>query len=107
MSINDYEIIQHLREEEKYVLLKAKRKKDGLFYLIKNFYFQKLNKNEKEKAFNESKILSILKHPNIIELKELIFNTFQNTLNIVMDFPANSNLKNKIQKVIGFGVRVE
>ena len=100
MSIKEYEIIQHLREEEKYVLLKAKRKKDGLFYLIKNFYFQKLNKNEKEKAFNESKILSILKHPNIIEFKELIFNTFQNTLNIVMDFPANSNLKNKIQKVI-------
>ena len=100
MSIKDYEIIQHLREEENYALLKAKRKKDGLLYLIKYFYFQKLNKNEKEKAFNESKILSILKHPNIIEIKELIFNKFQNTLNIVMDFPSNSNLKNKIQKVI-------
>ena len=100
MSIKDYEIIQHLREEENYALLKAKRKKDGLLYLIKYFYFQKLNENEKEKAFNESKILSILKHPNIIEIKELIFNKFQNTLNIVMDFPSNSNLKNKIQKVI-------
>ena len=100
MSLKDYEIIQCLRDKEKYLLLKVKRKIDGLFFLIKHVNFKFLNKKERENAFNETKLLSMLKHPNIIELKQSNFNNFKNTLNLVLDFGTIINLKNKIEYAI-------
>ena len=100
MSIKDFQDIHCIRKQKKYVLLMARKKNDGLYYLIKFFNFQNLNKNERENALNESKILTILKHPNIIELKKAIFNNFENTFIIAMDFPNNVSLYNKIQFTI-------
>ena len=94
--MNEFKIVNFLRNGEKYLLLKVKSKVDGFYYLLKHINFQILNEEEKENAFNESKILFILKHPNIIELKEIFFNKSKN-LNLVMDFPSNDNLKDKIQ----------
>ena len=100
MSIKDFQEIHCIRKQKKYVLLIAKKKTDGLHYLIKFFNFQNLNKTERENAFNESKILTILEHPNIIELKQTIFNNFENIFIIAMDFPNNVSLNNKIQFAI-------
>ena len=100
MSIKDFQEIHCIRKQKKYVLLIAKKKTDGLYYLIKFFNFQNLNKTERENAFNESKILTILEHPNIIELKQAIFNNFENIFIIAMDFPNNVSLNNKIQFAI-------
>jgi serine/threonine protein kinase len=92
--------VNFLRNGEKYLLLKVKNKVDGFYYLLKHINFQILNEEEKENAFNESKILSILKHPNIIELKKEIFNNLENAFIIVMDFQNNVILNNKIQFAI-------
>ena len=97
MSLNEFEIMNFLRNGEKCLLLKVKRKVDNIYYLLKHFNFQILNEKEKENAFNESKILSILKHPNIIELKKAFFNELKNSFNLIMDFPSNDSLKDKIQ----------
>ena len=100
MSLKDFEIIQCLRNEQKGSLLKIKGKKNDLYYLLKIVNLNSLSKIEKQNSFNEPKILSTLKHPNIIEYKQSFFDKLTNTLNLVMDFPTNGNLSKKISFAI-------
>ena len=100
MSLKDFEIIQCLTKEQKGSLLKIKGKKNDLYYLLKIVNLNSLSKIEKQNSFNEPKILSTLKHPNIIEYKQSFFDKLTNTLNLVMDFPTNGNLSKKISFAI-------
>ena len=67
MSLNNFEIVKYLNNEENASIIKVKRKKDGQFYILKNLKFKFLDKKLKEKALNEIKLLSSLNHPNIIQ----------------------------------------
>ena len=96
MSINNFEILDYLENDKNISKIKVKRKTDGLIYLLKRIDFKSLNKVDKLSSINEIRILSKLKHPNIIELKESFFDKISNTLNIITDFPDNGNLSNKI-----------
>ena len=107
MSLNDFEIIQNIGNEEKSSIFKVKRKKDGLFYSLKNIKFQTLEKNEKENAINEIKLLSTLKHPNIIEFRKAFFDKPSNSLNLIFEFPNNGNLLNKINYAIKNNMHME
>ena len=106
MSLNDFDIINNLAFEEKYAILKVKRKKDGLIYLIKNVNFILLDKEGKQNAINEIKILSSLHHPNIIEFKEAFYDEPSNSLNLVLEFP-NNNLRHKIDYAFKNEMRME
>ena len=96
MSINNFEILDYLENDKNISKIKVKKKTDGLIYLLKRIDFKSLNKVDKLSSINEIRILSKLKHPNIIELKESFFDKISNTLNIITDFPDNGNLSNKI-----------
>ena len=85
MSFKDFEIVQYLGKEEGNCIFKVKKKKDGLLYLLKNFNLTLLDKKHQQNAINETKILSLLKHPNIIEYKESFYDKPSNTLNLVMN----------------------
>ena len=107
MSLNDFEILQKIGHEEKSSLLKVKRKKDGLIYLLKTVTFQSLDKSEKQSAINEIKIVSSLSHPNINQFKEAFFDKLSKSLNIIFEFPQNGNLSNKINYAIKNGMYME
>lgn len=97
MSLNEFELIQDLGKEDNISLSKVKRKKDNLIFLLKHFELR--DDNEKRNAINEIKILSNLNHPNIIEFRQSFFDKPSNSLNMLMEFPNNGNLSNKIQFV--------
>ena len=107
MSLNDFEILQKIGTEEKSSILKVKRKKDGLIYILKTVMFQALDKSEKQNAINEIKIVSSLSHPNINEFKEAFYDKFSKSLNIIFEFPHNGNLSNKINYAIKNGMYME
>jgi len=100
MSLNDFEILQKLGNEEKSSIFNVKRKKDGLIYFLKTVQSQSLDKSEKRSIINEIKTVSSLSHPNIIEFKEAFFDKFSKSLNIIFEFPHNGNLSNKINFAI-------
>jgi len=100
MSLNDFEILQKLGNEEKSSIFKVKRKKDGQFYILKTVQSQSLDKSEKKNVINEIKTVSSLSHANIIEFKEAFFDKFSKSLNIIFEFPHNGNLSNKINYAI-------
>jgi len=89
MSLNDFEILQKLGNEEKSSIFNVKRKKDGLIYFLKTVQSQSLDKSEKRSIINEIKTVSSLSHPNIIEFKEAFFDKFSKSLNIIFEFPQN------------------
>lgn len=107
MSLNDFEILQKLGNEEKSSILKVKRKKDGLIYILKTVLFQKLDKSEKQSAINEIKVVSSLSHPNISGFKEAFFDKNSKSLNLIFEFPHNGNLSNKINYAIKNGMYME
>ena len=107
MSLNDFEILQKIGYQEKSSLLKVKRKKDGLIYLLKTVAFQSLDKSEKHSAINEIKVVSSLSHPNINQFKEAFFDKLSKSLNIIFEFPQNGNLSNKINYAIKNGMYME
>ena len=107
MSLNDFEIIKQLDNEGNTSIIKVKRKKDGIFYLLKNLNFQSLNKIQKEKIHNEIKILSSLNHPNIIQFKEAFYDKQTKTLNIITESANDGNLRNKINFIINKGFHME
>ena len=107
MSLNNFEILQKIGNEEKSSLLKVKRKKDGLIYILKTVVFQSLDEDEKQSALNEIKIVASLSHPNINEFKEAFFDESTKTLNKIFEFPHNGNLSNKINYAIKNGMKME
>ena len=107
MSLKELEIVQYLGKEEGNCIFKVKKKKDGELYLLKNFNFNLLDKKQQQNAINETRILSLLKHPNIIEYKDSFFDKPSNTLNLLMDFPCDVNLYDKINYVIKKGMFLE
>ena len=107
MSLNDFEIVKYLNNEENVSIIKVKRKKDGQFYILKNLKFQLLDKKLKEKVLNDIKLLSSLNHPNIIQFKESFFDKPSNTLNLVMESANNGNLSNKISFAIVKNMNLE
>lgn len=96
MSLKDYVFLKILETYRNVSIFKIKSKKEGIIYILKNIRLQLLNKNEKQKAINEIKLISSLKHPNIIEFKKAFFDKRSNSLNIVSGYGNNGDLRNKI-----------
>lgn len=89
-------MIKILEKRNNISILKVKRKKDDSLYLLKTFHLSLLDKKGKQRAINEIKIISSLKHPNIVEFKESFFDKSSNTLNLVTEYPIKGKLSDKI-----------
>ena len=100
MSLIDFEILEYLENEGNYLILKVKKKKNNLFYLLKKVNIELIDNIRKQNLINEIKILSSLTHPNIIGYKQSFFDKYSNTMNLLMEFANNGNLSNKIKYAI-------
>ena len=74
----------------------VERKKDHKIYAMKSVIINILGEKEKLNSFNEVRLLASLKHQNIIDYKESFFDENSKTLNIVMEFADDGDLKTKI-----------
>ena len=97
MSLNDFEFIKIYEKKNNCSFLKVKSKKNGKFYLLKNTQFQSLTIKEKNDVINEFKLIISLKHPNIIKIINAFYDKPSNSFNILMEFPNNGNLIDKIE----------
>jgi len=77
----------------------VERKEDHKIYAMKSVVINILNEKEKLNSFNEVRLLASLKHQNIIDYKESFFDNNANTLNIVMEYADDGDLRSKISKI--------
>ncbi len=85
-----YEQMQRIGKGSYGDVFLVKDKEKNRHYVMKNIILSSLTEKEKQEALNESKILSSLKHPNIISYVESIMT--DGSLNIVMDYADGGDL---------------
>ena len=100
MSVNDFIIGKNLGKGTFGSVYIVIRKDNGHKYAMKRVHIDNMNKREKECALNEVKILSSLKHPNIIGYKKAFFENNHRILNIVMELADNGDIESKIQNCL-------
>ena len=67
---------------------------------MKSVIINILSEKEKVNSFNEVRLLASLKHKNIIDYKESFFDENSKTLNIVMEYADDGDLKTKISETV-------
>ena len=78
----------------------VERKEDHKIYAMKSVIINILSEKEKVNSFNEVRLLASLKHKNIIDYKESFFDENSKTLNIVMEYADDGDLKTKISETV-------
>lgn len=96
-SMNDFEIIKQLGKGAFSVVLLVRRKEDNNIYAIKRVTISNMNEKEKLNALNEVRLLASISHQNIIGYKESFFEDSTQTLNIVLEYADDGDLRTKIQ----------
>ena len=75
----------------------ARNNEDGRYYVIKQVDLAKLNKKERQQSLNEAKVLSSLRHPNVINYVDSFLARKSDHLCIVMEFADGGDLSGKIK----------
>ena len=78
----------------------VERKEDHQIYAMKSVVINNLKEKEKQNSFNEVRLLASLKHQNIIDYKESFFDEIEKTLNIVMEYADDGDLRTKIAQTL-------
>ena len=78
----------------------VERKEDHQIYAMKSVVINNLKEKEKQNSFNEVRLLASLKHQNIIDYKESFFDEIEKTLNIVMEYADDGDLRTKISETL-------
>lgn len=79
----------------------VKRKKDGVFFVVKRFHvpMSELTPKERQEIAQEVKLIAHLRHPNVIAFKE---NFVENgVMHIIMEYATGGTLHKKIQEQEG------
>lgn len=97
--MNEYIRVRKIGEGSFGQALLVKGKKDGRNYVIKEIKISKMDKRGKEEARKEVRVLSQMKHPNIVSYQE----SFEEngSLHIVMDYCDGGDLFKRINNQRG------
>lgn len=68
--LRDFQIMSKLGDGAYSSVYKVKRLEDGLIYALKKVKIGMMSSKDKENAINEVRILSSVKHPNVVAYKE-------------------------------------
>lgn len=75
----------------------ARNNEDGRYYVIKQVDLAKLNKKERQQSLNEAKVLSALRHPNVINYYDSFLARKSDHLCIVMEYADGGDLSQRIK----------
>jgi len=79
----------------------VRNNEDGRHYVIKQVDLAKLNKKERAQSLNEAKVLSVLRHPNVINYNDSFLARKTDHLCIVMEYADGGDLGQKIKSAHG------
>ena len=99
MSLKDYKIGKIIGQGSFAYVSLVSRKSDKKIFAMKTSKIGKLSLKEKELALNEIRILYSLDHPNIISYIDSFFDEESKTLNTIMEYAENGDLKKKISSL--------
>lgn len=85
----------------------ARNNEDGRHYVIKQVDLAKLNKKERQQSLNEAKLLSSLRHPNVINYVDSFLARKSDHLCIVMEFADGGDLSHKVKNAHGVNIPQE
>lgn len=83
----------------------ARNNEDGKYYVIKQVDLTRMNKKERQQSLNEARVLSSLRHPNIINYVDSFLARKSDHLCIVMEFADGGDLNSRIKKNYGVNFR--
>ena len=98
MSLDDFIIGTQLGKGSFGSVFIVTRKQDNKQYAMKSVNINNLKDKEKLSSLNEIRILSSLNHQNIIGYKEAFFDSKTKTLNIIMEYAEEGDLRKKIKE---------
>ena len=75
----------------------ARNNEDGRYYVIKQVDLAKLNKKERQQSLNEAKVLSSLRHANVINYVDSFLARKSDHLCIVMEYADGGDLSAKVK----------
>lgn len=80
---------------------------DNRYYVIKQIDLAKMSKKERQQALNEARVLSALKHPNIINYVDSFLARRSDHLCIVMEYAEGGDIAQKVKSCRGRHMREE
>lgn len=83
----------------------ARNNEDGKFYAIKKVDLTRMNTKERQQSLNEARVLSSLRHPNIITYVDSFLARKSDHLCIVMEYADGGDLSLRIKKNYGVNFR--
>lgn len=83
----------------------ARNNEDGKYYVIKQVDLTRMSKKERQQSLNEARVLSSLKHPNVINYVDSFLARKSDHLCIVMEFADGGDLSSRIKKNYGVNFR--
>lgn len=97
--MQDYEQISVIYESPSTRVLKVRRRSDNKTLVSKQLFYGGMPEKSKHRLVSEVNILRELKHPNVVRYHEYLIDKPLQTINIIMEFCENGDLRSRIQSL--------
>ncbi|KAK7198520.1 protein kinase [Novymonas esmeraldas] len=82
----------------------ARNNEDGKYYVIKQVDLTRMSKKDRQQSLNEARVLSSLRHPNIINYVDSFLARKSDNLCIVMEYAESGDVSSRLKKNYGVNV---
>ncbi|GET87175.1 protein kinase, putative [Leishmania tarentolae] len=82
----------------------ARNNEDGKYYVIKQVDLTRMSKKDRQQSLNEARVLSSLRHPNIINYIDSFLARKSDNLCIVMEYAESGDISTRLKKSCGVNV---
>ncbi|KAG5483391.1 hypothetical protein LSCM1_04939 [Leishmania martiniquensis] len=82
----------------------ARNNEDGKYYVIKQVDLTRMSKKDRQQSLNEARVLSSLRHPNVINYVDSFLARKSDNLCIVMEYAESGDVSTRLKKSYGVNV---
>ncbi|KAG5509795.1 hypothetical protein GH5_05664 [Leishmania sp. Ghana 2012 LV757] len=82
----------------------ARNNEDGKYYVIKQVDLTRMSKKDRQQSLNEARVLSSLRHPNVINYVDSFLARKSDNLCIVMEYAESGDVSTRLKRSYGVNV---